>query len=230
MKELSIFVDESGDFGEYSRCCPYYVVTLIAHEQENLINQQIEKLNFHFGLSNANIQAMHTAPLIRRENVYKEIDITERRKMFNIFFNFTRKIGIKCKNIVVDKKHKNSLDINSHISMNLSSFVKENLCYFQQFDKIIIYYDNGQTQLASILVSVFSSWFHNKFEYRVVSPYEYKLFQVADFICTLALIEHKLNDGKCLTKSETLFFGTPRRLKMNYLKHIKKLYFENNKL
>lgn len=226
MKELSIFVDESGDFGEYNNICPYYVVTLITHEQENLINEQIEKLNLHFRVSNTNIQAMHTAPLIRRENIYKDLDLFERRKMFNTFFNFTRKIGIKYKNIIVDKKHKNSLDINSNISMNLSTFVKDNLCYFQYFDKIIIYYDNGQKQLANILVSVFSSWFHDKFEYRTVSPYDYKLFQVADFICTLALINHKLQCGQYLTKSEQLFFGSKRNLKMNYLKHIKRLNFE----
>lgn len=228
MKELSIFVDESGDFGEYNHICPYYVVTLITHEQENLIKEQVEKLNLRFDLSNTNIQAMHTAPLIRRENIYKNLGITERRKMFNIFFNFTRKVGIKYKNIIVDKKHKTPLDINSSISMNLSTFVKENLCYFQQFDKIIIYYDNGQNQLANILVSVFSSWFHDKFEYRTVSPYDYKLFQVADFICTLALINHKLECGQDFTKSEQIFFGSKRNLKMNYLKHIRKLNFEQN--
>ena len=228
MKELSIFVDESGDFGEYNHICPYYVVTLITHEQENLIKEQVEKLNLRFDLSNTNIQAMHTAPLIRRENIYKNLGITERRKMFNIFFNFTRKVGIKYKNIIVDKKHKTPLDINSSISMNLSTFVKENLYYFQQFDKIIIYYDNGQNQLANILVSVFSSWFHDKFEYRTVSPYDYKLFQVADFICTLALINHKLECGQDFTKSEQIFFGSKRNLKMNYLKHIRKLNFEQN--
>lgn len=226
VKELSIFVDESGDFGEYNHICPYYIVTLISHEQKNLINEQIEKLNLHFGISNSGIQAMHTAPLIRRENIYKDLDIYERRKMFNTFFHFTRKIGIKYKNIIVDKKHKTYIDINSNISMNLSFFVKENLNYFQQFDKIIIYYDNGQNQLANILVSVFTSWFHNKFEYRIVSPYDYKLFQVADFICTLSLINHKIECGQGLTKSEQLFFGSKRNLKMNYLKHIKKLNFE----
>ena len=82
VKELSIFVDESGDFGEYNHISPYYIVTLITHEQKNLINEQIKKLNLHFDVSNTNIQAMHTAPLIRRESIYKDLDISERRKMF----------------------------------------------------------------------------------------------------------------------------------------------------
>ena len=226
MKELSIFVDESGDFGVYNHCCPYYIVTLIIHEQAHSIKEHIEKLNTYMNNIEYNMKAVHAAPIIRREEIYKNVDIYKRRKIFNTFFYFTEKVGIKYKNIIIDKKHKNALDINSSISKDLSSFVKENLYYFQQFDKVIIYYDNGQNQLANILVSVFSSWFHDKFEYRTVSPYEYKLFQVADFICTLSLINHKLACGQNLTKSEQLFFGSKRNLKMNYLKHIKKLNFE----
>ena len=179
----------------------------------------------HFDISGTSIQAMHTAPLIRREGVYSDLNMIERQKMFNTFFNFTRKVGVKYKNIIVHKKHKSSIDINIDISKQLSIFVKDNLSYFQNFDKIIIYYDDGQNQLANILVSVFSSWFHEKFEYRVVSPYDYKLFQAADLICTLALIEQRLTDGGKLTKSETRFFNSYRDLKRNYLKHLKKLEF-----
>jgi len=225
LKELSIFVDESGDFGEYNHICPYYLVTLITHEQNNSISELVENLNIRLDNLQINTQAIHTAPLIRREDVYKNLDITTRTKIFDIFFHFTRKVGIKYKNVIVEKKHKNAIDINNDISKQLSFFVKENLAYFQQFDKIIIYYDNGQNQLANILVSVFSSWFHDKFEYRTVSPYKYKLFQVADFICTLTLINHKLLCGHDLTRSEQLFFGSKRNLKMKYLKQIKRFEF-----
>lgn len=38
MRELSIFVDESGDFGPYSSHSPYYLFTLLFHNQENSIN------------------------------------------------------------------------------------------------------------------------------------------------------------------------------------------------
>ncbi len=184
MKELSIFVDESGDFGDYNYLSPYYIVTLIIHEQEKSISEQVKTLDLCFDNMNINLKAIHTAPLIRREDVYKLLHKDIRLKIFNTFFHFTRKVGIKYKNIIVDKKHKNSIDINKSISKQLSLFIRDNLNYFQNFDNIIIYYDNGQEQLANILVSVFTSWFHDKFDYRTVSPYEYKLFQVADFICT----------------------------------------------
>ena len=33
MEELSIFVDESGDFGEYDIKSPCYIVTMVFHKQ-----------------------------------------------------------------------------------------------------------------------------------------------------------------------------------------------------
>ncbi len=225
MEVLSIFVDESGDFGRYDYRCPYYIVTFVMHEQKYPINKQVDTLNQYLSDMKMGIHTIHTAPLIRREKVYIDLDILERLKIFNTLFRFTRKVDIKYKNIIVEKKHRNQMDINNSISKQLSSFVKDNLSHFQSFDKIIIYYDNGQTPLAKILVSVFSSWFHDKFEYRVVMPSEYKLFQTADLICTLSLIEQKLLYGQKMTQSELRFFDNYRNLKINYLKHLKKLEF-----
>ena len=34
MHELSIFVDESGDFGKYAKHSPYYAVTMVFHDQD----------------------------------------------------------------------------------------------------------------------------------------------------------------------------------------------------
>lgn len=45
MRELSIFVDESGDFGEYEKHAPYYIITMILHDQSVDISAEISKLN-----------------------------------------------------------------------------------------------------------------------------------------------------------------------------------------
>lgn len=34
MKMLSILVDESGDFGAFEPHCPYYLFSLVFHDQE----------------------------------------------------------------------------------------------------------------------------------------------------------------------------------------------------
>ena len=44
MKELSIFVDESGDFGDYAEHSSYYIISLIMHDQKNDIDADIRKL------------------------------------------------------------------------------------------------------------------------------------------------------------------------------------------
>jgi len=54
-------------------------------------------------------------------------------------------------------------------------------------------------------------------EFKRVIPSDYRLFQVADLICTLKLIELKRNNN-ILSKSEKLFFVDDRTLKKNYLK------------
>ena len=57
-------------------------------------------------------------------------------------------------------------------------------------------------------------------EFRRVMPSEYRLFQVADLICTMPLEELKM-DSLCLSKSELSFFQDERTLKKNYLKPLK---------
>lgn len=58
-------------------------------------------------------------------------------------------------------------------------------------------------------------------EFRRVMPEKYKLFQVADLVCSMELVRLKL-EKNLLSKSEEIFFGNPRDLKKNYLKPLQK--------
>lgn len=72
MKELSIFVDESGDFGEYEKHAPYYIVTMVLHDQDIDISKNINALdNALRQIGYGEGQAVHTEPLIRREKPYQ---------------------------------------------------------------------------------------------------------------------------------------------------------------
>ncbi|MDO4920534.1 MAG: hypothetical protein Q4E64_01720 [Phascolarctobacterium sp.] len=44
MKELSVFIDESGDFGAYEPHSPYYIITMVFHVQDSLIEAAIMNL------------------------------------------------------------------------------------------------------------------------------------------------------------------------------------------
>ncbi len=227
MSDLSIFIDESGDFGDYQNYCPFYIISLVFHEQNNLINSQVEQLDDFLIQCNLKNHNIHTAPLIRKEKSYKNMDINIRSKLFKQLFNFIRNVNITYKTIVVDKRiYKNQVDIIKVITKELSSFLRENYAYFNQFENIIIYYDNGQIQLTKTLIAIFGAMFGENIEFRAIEPNNYKLFQSADLICTLALIKNKLLTGKNLTNSEEKFFGSVSKLRKNYLKFFEKIEFD----
>ena len=41
MKELSIFVDESGDFGEYDHHSPFYIISMVLHDHITWSNEKL---------------------------------------------------------------------------------------------------------------------------------------------------------------------------------------------
>ena len=88
---------------------------------------------------------------------------------------------------------------------------------------------NGQVEVNKILSSVFNVFLENV-EFRKVIPSDYRLFQVADLVCTLVLTEMKMNAHN-LSKSDIRFFKDERTLKKNYLKPLreKKLNLDHSK-
>jgi hypothetical protein len=224
MRELSVFVDESGDYGEYNNKSPYYIVTLVLHDQAKDISGQISSLDSALANIRITDKAIHTGPIIRRELEYRYMDIELRKKIFNCLFNFTRKIDFSYYTLVVEKKQiDDSIELYAQLSKQLAAFLTEHLNIFIGYDRVIIYYDNGQIELTKILVSVFNSILHNV-EFKRVFPSDYKLFQVADLICTLELIAIKL-DKKSLSNSEINFFTTKKQLKKSFLSQIERKRF-----
>lgn len=88
------------------------------------------------------------------------------------------------------------------------------------YDNVKLYYDNGQVEVSKILSSVFNALLPNPI-FRKVMPADYKLFQVADLLCTMELVRLKL-DNNLFSSSEKLFFGNTRDLRKNYLKPLSK--------
>ena len=67
MKELSIFVDESGDFGLNDIHSPYYIVTMVFDDQDVDLSEMISQLDRALENLDYKEYAVHTEPLIRRE-------------------------------------------------------------------------------------------------------------------------------------------------------------------
>ena len=101
MKELSVFIDESGDFGEYDDQSPYYIITMVFHDQSVGIDDEIHKLNMELSYMNLSGMCIHTGPIIRKEEIYEYMSIKERRRIFNKLVAFFRQVDIKYKCISI---------------------------------------------------------------------------------------------------------------------------------
>ena len=221
MKELSIFIDESGDFGEYDYHSPYYIITMVFHDQNEDIRPAISKLNRELSYLNLNNLCIHTGPIIRKEEIYAHMSIEERRRIFNKMVAFIRQINIRYKCFCIEKKHiSDVVEATGKLSRQISEFIREHYVDFLSFHDVKIYYDNGQVEVSKILSSVFNALLPNPI-FRKVMPAEYKLFQAADLLCTLELVKLKL-ENNMFSKSEKSFFGNIRDLKKNYLKPLSK--------
>ena len=214
-KILSYFIDEAGDFGKYDYHSPYYIVSVVTHEQADSIQDEIDGLERYVASLGFPHHALHTGPLIRRESMYENLEMEQRKKLFNLLFRFTRKIPVQFFTAKVRKSECNDSDVlEARITKEIKSEIEKNDSYWRSFDKIIIYYDNGQKPLKRILNILFNSMFSNV-EVRKVNPVDYKLFQVADLVCTLDHIKSKIDIGQ-FSHSEAEFFSSKQEFKKEY--------------
>lgn len=217
MKELSIFVDESGNFGMNAKHSPYYLVSFVFHDQQQNISEMVshlERILSDFGFPN---HCVHTEPIIRNEAIYKEMSLGERKKIFNCLCRFARKAPITHKTFVFKKSETNSkFQMLSKMSREITAFINLHLAFFKSFDSVKIYYDNGQAEITSLVTTVMAPLIHD-LTVKNITPNNYRLFQVADLFCTLMLTQEKYKDKGKLSRSELCIFGNYHNFKKNYL-------------
>ena len=220
-RRISIFVDESGDFGFKKGSSSFYLFTLVLHDQSKNLTEYLETLErclANLGFAN---HCIHTAPIIRNENEYFNYSYEARRNLMFVMRNFARHLPVKVKTFCFDKKLWDSKDkLQARIAKELAEFCRDDLAFFQSFDSRALYYDNGQSELGLVLNTVFNTLLDVETK-REVKPSEYRLFQLADYICTLELVSIKAKRHQ-LSNSEDMFFRT-KELNKQFMKEIRKL-------
>ncbi len=222
MDTLSIFVDESGDFGDYnSKYAPHYIFSMVFHEQKYDISGSIKKFNSEMVNLGYYNHVVHTAPLIRREYSYCNLSPNERRSIFTKLFFFAKALPITYKDFVFERKEcRTESELKAKIITQIERFIDAHLDYFTSFDRVLLYYDNGQKQLASALQVALGNRLPSYKRKTDVSHKKYKLLQVADMLCTLELLEQKCQCNS-LTYSEKSVFHNVRDLRKDFLKKIR---------
>lgn len=222
-KQLSIFVDESGNFGDLNDSSHYRVVTMIFHDCAFDLSRQIAELdraNSDLGLD-AGAFIFHTAPLIRQEDEFRAMNRHLRGRIFGRMLDFVRRIEFKHHSFHVDARFATStLQIVQRLEAQITEFALHYLAMFEQVEQIKVYYDGGQKEISRLLRDTLA--FLGKVVEFAQGPRhcKYKLFQVADLVCTVRLMELRLANDESLNLAEKKFFGGERAFKRNVLKVI----------
>ena len=120
---------------------------------------------------------------------------------------FSSKVKVKIRTVVINKKYINKkMQLNVALAREISNFINENKEYINSFDKVVIYYDNGQETLAIILDTLFASY--PNAERRIEFDHKKKrLFQVSDMLTVIDKLDYKRKNNIPFTKAEKYFFN-----------------------
>lgn len=223
-KTLSVFVDESGRFQHPDVTSRFYIVGLVLHDQSVEIGEQVSSLDCDWqrmGLANF---CFHAGPLIRGEKGYKFMMREQRTAIFARMMRFARQMPFSYHCLLVDKKFVVSVrQIVRELQIQLSEFLDSETFDSDDFEVVKVYYDCGQSPITNLLHDTFEARLGKRVVFaQAVRPERYKIFQLADLICTIRLIEAKLAVGEPMTVDETRFFRGPRIFKHDILRGIKR--------
>ena len=219
-KEISVFIDESGSFDREDIASRYYLVCLVFHDQAVDLTEHFAKFDEELrNLGLGESHCIHAGPLIRREQDYRNMNREERRFIFSKMLAFARKAEFSYKCFHVDKRFVSTTEaMHDALLQQILAFLIANAQMLNAYDRLKIFYDNGQAQVTTILREAFAP-FASKMEFvPQVSPSRYRLFQLTDILCTPELANLKLTTGNRLTESEIAFFGSIQNLRKSYIK------------
>lgn len=205
MRRLNIFVDETGEFGFGKGSSELYGVSFTFHEHTDDIMMELNRLNERLSVIGYT-NMIHMADLIMHREDYKNFNIATRKSIFNAIYQFARRIPVKYRTIIVNKNYTdNSRVLRQQIASDINRMIRDNEDYFNKFDQIIMYYDNGQETLGTILDSIFLQF--EGFEHRVDFDHkEKRLFQVSDMLTFIDKYDYKYKYRMKLTSGERYFF------------------------
>ena len=219
-EDLSIFVDESGGQKGHSKYC---IVTLVFHVQSIPVESHILSMMQNLKLKSLPNIPFHASPLMYGKDDYSEVDIETRKRLLSNFEAFCRRVPFTYKVFAyLRSKVSDPEDFAARLKRDLVVFLSENLNYFQSFDCVKIYYDDGQQMVSKALHEALDFMISKEaILYKTVNPKEYCLFQIADYLCTINLTELKFQN-KELTETDIKFFGTNySAFKKGHLKHLR---------
>ena len=222
-ESISIYVDESGNFGDVRDASRYCLVTLVFRD-DAFVDTEVYR-EYQEGISRLGMDPdammFHAGPVIRQEEQFSAMSRNLRGKIFYQMLSYIRKSNLRYITFVADSKFVASEDqIVSNLKNALKSFLAQHPDLLARYGTASVYYDAGQKGVMRILEGLQEVCGSVVTFVQGVRQQQHHLLQVADFICMIKLIERRLADGIPFNSSEMRFFGSSRDFKRNVLRKV----------
>ena len=148
MRELSIFVDESGSDGLSDR---HYLLTVVMHDQSESIADSIAAYEGALRAKGLPDIPFHASPLMNGKDQYSGLDLRTRKMLLGSFRVFFRHMPVRYRTFAYATKEFASLDkLAAAMRRDIVNFLFDNLAQLQAYDAVKVYYDNGQHSIAEV--------------------------------------------------------------------------------
>lgn len=224
-KQLDIYIDESGNFDNYSTNNLLYSVAFVMVDsgEDNTKPLSI----FSKKLSNIfkGEHFVHTGNLVRGEKPYEGMLLEERQALFYILFLLAKHSKYK---VVCSKTEKKQFVdmVYEGITDSVINTIKSLEEYISNYDNVVIHYDNGQEFLKGALLTAFRM-ITRKVTIVKTLQQDNPFMQVADLFSYFELIKYKITKSG-LSRHEINFFGMSRKIKKDYLNQLEDKFYKNN--
>lgn len=214
-------MDESGSQGGHSRYC---IVSLVFHDQEDDIDPALETYRSRLDAAGLPDHAFHASPLMYGKPPYNDLELSSRKLLLSAFESLVRQLPFKHALFAYRRSEVSATEaFVIRFRRDLAVFFADHLEFFQSYDSIKIYYDDGQGMVTSALHGAIEYMLSRQaIMYRVASQQDYRLAQVADYLCTLKLTELKFEFHELTSTDKKVFGSDYRAFKKNHLKQIRK--------
>ena len=220
MRELSVFCDESGIQEGGSA---YYLVTVVFHDQAEPIEAAVAAYEQALADKGLPDIPFHATPLLRAHDSYSGLSVADRKKLLAAFGVLVQRLPVRYKTFVFrNREFSTAEDLGVRIRKALVEFLFDKIAFFQSFDVVKVYYDNGQAAVSLALRSALEYVLsRNVAVYRNSDYRRFRLSQVADYLCEIELAAAKY-EHRDETRTDLLFFGSTGTFKRNYLKQARR--------
>lgn len=220
---LNLHIDESGN---QTLSEGRYLVVVVLHDHSQSIDAAIE--HYETRLKEAGLPDIpfHGKDLLHGNEAYAAVSPGDRKRLLTQFARLVRELPVSFFALRYDAVtiySRNELE--ARIRRDLASLIFDELTYFQAFDTIAVYYDNGQGAVSAALHDALDFVLaKNVADYRDAEPNSRRLLQVADYACTILRVAEDYNAGK-QTKTHERFFGNRRNFMQSYKKQLDRKAF-----